>query len=120
MLFALVAALEGGQPLVELDTRAIGALLLSEEREATLADKATRWNMDGRVHLLMRHQANGREWSFVVAQAADYCHQHDLSVRIVDTWDKYTGLKGDAENNAGVILEALEPLVQAAGPASRS
>ena len=33
----------------------------------------------------------------------------------MDTWDKWTGLKGDAENNAGAILEALEPLVQAAG-----
>jgi hypothetical protein len=40
---------------------------------------------------------------------------HGLDVLMVDTWDKWTGLKGDAENNAGAILEALEPLVGAAG-----
>jgi hypothetical protein len=114
LLFALVAALEAGEPLVELDTRAVGALLLSEEREATLADKAHRWDMDGRVHLLMRHQANGWNWRDVVHDAVDYCQRHELGVLIVDTWDKWTGLKGDAENNAGAILEALEPLVQAA------
>jgi hypothetical protein len=63
----------------------------------------------------MRHQANGREWSSVVTEAVDYCQRHGLGVLIVDTWDKWTGLKGDAENNAGASLEALEPLIGAAG-----
>jgi hypothetical protein len=63
----------------------------------------------------MRHQANGRDWPTIVAEAVDYCQLHGLGVLMVDTWDKWTGLKGDAENNAGAVLEALEPLVQAAG-----
>ena len=115
LLFALLAALEAGEPLAELQTRATGALLLSEERASTLAEKAQRWDLNGRVHLLMRHQANGRDWPGIVAEAVDYCQRHGLNVLAVDTWDKWTGLKGDAENNAGAILEALEPLVQAAG-----
>jgi hypothetical protein len=115
LLFALVAALEAGKPLVELDTRPVGALILSEERGSTLAEKAQRWDLNGRVHLLMRHQANGRDWAGVISESVDYCQRHGLGVLVVDTWDKWTGLKGDAENNAGAILEALEPLVQAAG-----
>jgi len=115
LLFGLIAALEAGEPLAELPTEPVGALVLSEEREATLAEKAHHWNLRGRVHLLMRHQANGRRWTEIVTEAVDYCQLHGLGVLIVDTWDKWTGLKGDAENNAGAILEALEPLVQAAG-----
>jgi AAA domain/CHC2 zinc finger len=115
LLFALVAALEDGEPLMELDTRPVGALLLSKERASTLAEKAHRWDLNGRIHLLMRHQANGRDCAGVVSESVDYCHRHGLGVLVVDTWDKWTGLKGDAENNAGAILEALEPLVQAAG-----
>jgi predicted ATP-dependent serine protease len=115
LLFALVAALEAGEPLVELNTRPVGALLLSEERASTLAEKAHSWDLNGRIHLLMRHQANGRDWVGVVSESVDYCHRHGLGILVVDTWDKWTGLKGDAENNAGAILEALEPLVQAAG-----
>jgi hypothetical protein len=114
LLFALVAALEAGKPLVELDTRPVGALLLSEERASTLAEKAHRWDLNGRVHLLMRHQANGRNWAGVVSESVDYCQRHGLGVLVIDTWDKWSGLRGDAENNAGAILEALEPLVQAA------
>jgi hypothetical protein len=63
----------------------------------------------------MRHQASNRDWAGIVGESVDYCHLHDLGVLIVDTWDKWTGLKGDAENNAGAILGALEPLVHAAG-----
>lgn len=115
LLFGLISALEDGEALAELETRSSGVLLLSEERPSTLAEKAHRWNLEGRVHLLMRHQANGRSWPLIIEEAVTYCQLHGLDVLMVDTWDKWTGLKGDAENNAGAILEALEPLVGAAG-----
>jgi AAA domain len=115
LLFGLIAALDAGGALAELETRPSGVLLLSEERHASLAEKAHRWDLSGRVHLLMRHQANGRSWPAIVEEAVAYCQLHELDVLMIDTWDKWTGLKGDAENNAGAILEALEPLVGAAG-----
>jgi hypothetical protein len=113
--FGLFSAIVEGRPFLDRPTRATGVLLLSEEREGTLAEKARRWNLDGRVHLLMRHQANGREWPEIIAEAADYCKTHGLGVLAVDTWDKWTGLKGDSENNAGAVVAALEPLIHAAG-----
>jgi hypothetical protein len=113
--FGLFASLVAGEPFCERETRRSGVLLLSEEREGTLAEKARDWSLNGHVHLLMRHQANEHEWRAVVAEASDYCELQNLGVLIVDTWDKWTGLKGDAENNAGAVLEALNPLILAAG-----
>jgi DNA-binding transcriptional ArsR family regulator len=115
LLFGLFEALLSGQPFLERTTRAQGVLLLSEEREGTLAEKARLFGLDGRLHLLMRHQANGVPWPEIMAMATSYCLAHELSVLAIDTWDKWTGLRGDAENNAGSVIEALEPLVQAAG-----
>ena len=113
--FGLIAALAQGQTFLDRQTNAKGVLLLSEEREGTLAEKARRWGLDGSIHLLMRHEAHGFPWPAIVAQAVAYCHAHKLGVLVVDTFDKWTGLKGDAENNAGSVLEALEPLMKAAG-----
>jgi hypothetical protein len=43
-----------------------------------------------------------------------YCAQHKLTVLVVDTFDRWTGLRGDAENAAGAVNAALEPLQYAA------
>jgi hypothetical protein len=115
LVFGLMTALEHGAELLDRPTRAAGVLLLSEEREGTLAEKRQRFNLDGEIHLLMRHEVNGRPWPEVVAEAVAYCQEHGLGVLVVDTFDKWTGLKGDAENNAGSVIEALEPLLAAAG-----
>jgi predicted ATP-dependent serine protease len=115
LVFGLIAALEHGAAFADRPTSAQGVLLLSEEREGTLAEKAQRFGLSGPVHLLMRHNANGRDWPDVVAEAVAYCNEHWLGVLVVDTFDKWTGLKGDAENNAGSVLEALAPLLAAAG-----
>jgi hypothetical protein len=114
LAFALLTRAVAGQPFLGRNTRATGVLLLSEEREGTLAEKARRWNLNGRVHLLMRHQAHGHPWPDVVAEAVVYCLARSLGVLVVDTFDKWIGLRGDAENNAGSVIEVLEPLQQAA------
>jgi AAA domain len=114
LAFALLKQTVTGEPFLGLATCASGVLLLSEEREGTLAEKARRWNLNGRVHLLMRHQAHGHPWPQVVDEAVAYCREHDLGVLVVDTFDKWSGLRGDAENNAGSVLEVLEPLQRAA------
>ncbi len=113
-LFGLFAALEHGTSFLGRATRRTGALLLSEERAGTLAEKARRFQLGDRVHLLMRHQAREHQWGEVAQQAIGYCHENELGLLVVDTFDKWTGLRSDAENNAGAVLEALEPLQQVA------
>jgi hypothetical protein len=105
-----------GQPFVGCRTRCRGVLLLSEEGPDTLAEKARMFGIADhpRFHLLLRRQVQA-PWPEVVAGAREYCREHDLDVMVVDTLDKWTGLKGDDENKSGPVLGALESLMQAAG-----
>lgn len=113
--FALLESVLKGRAFLGRGTKPASALLLSEERHGTLAEKRERFNLNGSVDLLMRHEAKGTPWPEVVEQASEHCRKVGIELLIVDTWDKWTALKGDAENSAGPVLEALEPLQQAAG-----
>jgi DNA-binding transcriptional ArsR family regulator len=114
LTFALIRALSLGERFLERAARATGVLLLSEERPDSLTEKMDRFGVDGAVHLLMRHEAKGVPWPEIVAQAVACCQERNLGVLVIDTWDKWTGLRGDAENKSGDVLEALEPLADAA------
>jgi hypothetical protein len=50
----------------------------------------------------------------LVGEAVGYCRENDLGVLVVDTWDRWTSLRGDSENSSGAVNEALEPLQAAA------
>jgi DNA-binding transcriptional ArsR family regulator len=129
LVFALLAQLVAGEPFGGLETDAAGVLLLSEERRDTLAEKARILgivsfppptspsggnNKNRPLHVLMRHDAGAVAWPELVRQAMTYCHQHKLGVLVIDTWDRWTSLRGDSENAAGAVNEALEPLQYAA------
>jgi len=117
VLFGLIEALTSGRPFLGRATQRAGVLLLSEEREGTLAEKQRKFGLDPdgeQVHLLMRHEARDHEWPEIVARASDYCRENGLGVLVVDTWDKWSGLGGDSENSAGAVIEALAPLLDAA------
>lgn len=126
--FALLSKLAAGEPFVGRETVANGVHLLSEERRDTLAEKArilglvsfpprhipSGGNEKKPVHVLTRHDAPAAAWPELVRQAMAYAHQHDLGVLVVDTWDRWTNLRGDNESAAGTVNEALEPLQYAA------
>jgi DNA-binding transcriptional ArsR family regulator len=126
---ALLASIAKGAPFVGLETSRSGVLLLTEERRDTLAEKARilrlisfrhgaspigGGNELAPVHALMRHDAGATPWREVVRQAMAHCAQHELALLVVDTFDRWTGLRGEAENAAGAVNEALEPLQYAA------
>jgi DNA-binding transcriptional ArsR family regulator len=129
LVFALLADVTTGEPFVGLGTSRNGVLLLTEERRDTLAEKARVLGLIGfrhggspiggenesaAVHALMRHDAGDASWPEIVRQAMAHCAQHDLGTLVVDTFDRWTGLKGDAENTAGAVNEAIAPLGYAA------
>jgi putative DNA primase/helicase len=115
LLFPLIAALEQGKPFLDRPTFATRVLMLSEEREQTLAEKRQLYLDGADPLLLMRHEQGGRSWPELIEQARAYCAEHDIGVLVIDTWDKWTGLRGDDESKAGAVIEALEPLMLAAG-----
>jgi DNA-binding transcriptional ArsR family regulator len=114
---ALVAAAIRGLAFLGLEATAKGVLILTEERRDTLAEKARMLGLmdaDVSVYVLTRHDAGNAPWPEIVKQAITFCREHDLDVLIVDTLDRWTGLRGDAENTAGAVNEAMEPLQFAA------
>lgn len=116
LLAALMAALRDGSEFLGCGTRPARVLLLSEEREFTLAEKRNQFALgDDDVGLLMRHQAFGVPWPEVVSEATEHCVRHDYGVLVVDTFNAWAGLRGDDESKSGPVLEAIEPLAAAAG-----
>lgn len=114
-LFALLRALASGGPFLGRKVKQTGVLLLSEERQATLRQKADRWQLlDGPVHLLTRHQAAGADWAEIVAQATAHCLEHDLGVLVIDVWDKWVGMAESSENDSGAVIDRFAPLARAA------
>src|SRR5262249_51904522 len=97
--------------------KARGVLLLTEERRDTLAEKARILGLMDEalpVYVLTRADVRDMPWAEVVRQAMTFCRANGLDVLIVDTLDRWTGLRGDAENAAGAVNEAMEPLQFAA------
>lgn len=130
MLFGLLAAIEHKAPFLGFDTRSAGALLLSEEPASTLRQKAVRFGLDlsfrdthisrprneiaaPEVHLLRRQEALGSAWNAVIASAIAYALEHGLDLLVIDTLDKWAGIRGDDENKTGALLAVMEPLEHA-------
>jgi predicted ATP-dependent serine protease len=112
-LFGLLAAIEKGDPFLGLATRPAKVLLLTEERETTLAEKRKRWDID--PHTLFWHTTRDTTWAKLVGGAHTYCVKNGIDVIVVDTWDKWNQLGGDQENSSGAVNEAMQPLMAAAG-----
>lgn len=115
LVSAALRAIEVGGLFLGLGTRRTKALLLTEERPATLVEKARIWGLGDGVHVLMWHKARGKSWADVVHSTVSHAVGNGFELLIVDPWDKWVGLAGDAENSAGVAVGALASLLEAAG-----
>jgi AAA domain/Helix-turn-helix domain len=127
-LMALIARLLVGERFAGLETTQTGVLLLTEERRDTLAEKGRLLGLSNSfppgvspsggnerksLYVVQRSDAS-LPWPDLVASAAAHCLENALGVLVVDTWDRWTSLRGDSENSAGSVNEALEPLQAAA------
>lgn len=112
LLFALIAAINGGSSFCGRSTRRVSIVLLSEERAATVLDKARPTSWTNLVSVLLHQTAYGTSWAEIVRQAAEHVGAGGLL--IVDTLADFAGLPADSENNAGAIQEAIRPLQEAA------
>ena len=115
LAFGMLKALAHGEPFLGEPTMQARSLLLTEERHLTLNEKRKAFALDDDdVHVLMRHEAD-RDWPAIIEQAIRYCLEHQLSILVVDTWDKWPDFYADSENNSGDVLTNLAPLHLAAG-----
>jgi putative DNA primase/helicase len=100
-----------GQP-----TRQSGVVYLTEQAPASFRPALERAGLLGRDDLLVLawNDTVGTTWPDVVAQARAKAKELGYSVLVVDTLGQFSGINGDAENNAGAALEAMQPLQEAA------
>jgi hypothetical protein len=113
LVFGLLRSLESGQPFLDRAVCQTRALILSEERRYSLAEKARRFGItNGAVDVLLRHEAHGASWPEVVEQALAHCLAREAKFLVVDTWDKWAQFRGDEENSTGAVLAKFEPLQQ--------
>jgi Bifunctional DNA primase/polymerase, N-terminal/AAA domain/Primase C terminal 1 (PriCT-1) len=114
-LTAVVRAVTEGEPFLERSTAKTGVVLLTEERLPTLREKLERFGLGETVTLLLRSRLPpDYDWPQVVQAAVAVAKKRGAGVLVVDVLDKWAKVRGEQENAAGAMLEALAPLDRAA------
>jgi hypothetical protein len=114
----LMAAILDGRPFLGQPTLQGPIVLLTEQPPASLRAVLERTGLATRtdVRILLWRDARGASWAEIVAAAVAECVRIGARLLIVDTLPAFAGIRGDAENDAGAALAAIEPLqVAAAG-----
>lgn len=113
LVMALLPHLFAGEPFLGLATRATRLVLLSEEGPDTVVEKARQFGA-GDVSVLCYPWVANRAWYEVVASAVVDAKTLGAGMLVVDTLNTWAGLRGEAENQAGAVLEIVQPLRTAA------
>jgi len=113
LVYGLLGALERGESFVGRTTRKTTAVILSEEPEDTIAEKARRFG-GGSHKIITRAKARRLTWPQLVEYAASHALDEGHGLIVVDTLAELAGLRGDDENDAGAMIAAIDPLRDAA------
>ena len=115
-LLALCRAVLDGKPFMGYATFQTPIVFLTEQAPRTFREALRRAELLERddFHVLYWHDAAGVDWPVVVAAAVERAKEVGARMLAVDTLGQFAGLKGDAENNAGDALKAVQPLQEAA------
>jgi hypothetical protein len=88
---------------------------LTEQSPATFVQALKRADLLNRedFRVLFWHDTIGVSWPEIVAAARAEARRIGARLLIVDTVGQFSGVRGDAENNAGAAHEAMAPLQEA-------
>jgi hypothetical protein len=111
-----VRAILDGLSFLGFPTRQTSVVWLTEERPATFLETLKRAKLDARddLHILHWHDVKHLAFPIVMEAAVAKCKAVGAGVLVIDTISQFAGMRGDAENNSGDALEAIEPLQMAA------
>ena len=116
LVSGLLRALETGEPFLGRKTKTASALLVTEEDQASLRERAGRFGLFGiRSEYLDRSLSVGHEWSALIAGATERALAKQHRLLVIDTFPGLAGLGDEQENDAGAITSRLQPLQVAAG-----
>jgi len=110
------AVLDGGEFLGSRCLRG-PVVYLTEQPGASFAAAMRKAGLIGRAgfNFLRWHGVRQLEWERVGEAVVEFCKRVGAVLLIVDTLGQWSGLSGDAENEAGSGLTAVRPLQLAAG-----
>jgi hypothetical protein len=112
----LLGSLETGASFLGRTTKAGSALLVTEEDQASLRERAGRFNLfELQSEYLDRSSSVGHEWSALIAGAVERALAKEHRLLVIDTFPGLAGLGDEQENDAGAITSRLQPLQVAAG-----
>lgn len=117
LVSGLLAALEKGDAFLGLPTTRASAVLVSEEAEGVLRERADSF---GLLELASEYVSRSSgvfavDWHELIAEATERALDKQHRLLIVDTFPGLAGLQDEQENDAGAIGERLRPLQAAAG-----
>jgi hypothetical protein len=116
LVSGLLRAFETGEPFLGRTTKAASALLVTEEDQASLRERAGRFGLFGiRSEYLDRSLSVGHDWSALIAGATERALAKEHRLLVIDTFPGLAGLGDEQENDAGAITSRLQPLQVAAG-----
>jgi hypothetical protein len=116
LVSGLLRALETGEPFLGRTTKAASALLVTEEDQASLRERAGRFGLFGiRSEYLDRSLSVGHDWSALITGATERALAKEHRLLVIDTFPGLAGLGDEQENDAGAITSRLQPLQVAAG-----
>lgn len=116
LVSGLFRALETGEHFLGRTTKAASALLVTEEDQASLRERAGRFDLfEIRSEYLDRSLSVGHDWSALIAGATERALAKEHRLLVIDTFPGLAGLGDEQENDAGAITSRLRPLQVAAG-----
>jgi AAA domain len=116
LVSGLFRALETGEPFLGRTTKAASALLVTEEDQASLRERAGRFELfEIRSEYLDRSSSVGHDWAALIAGATELALAEEHRLLVIDTLPGLAGLGDEQENDAGAITSRLQPLQVAAG-----
>ena len=109
-------AVISGKPFLRSETIKGPVVYLTEQSDWTFRVALDRAGLQGSkdLRILTWPQATRLPWPEVVRSSVTECKRIGAVLLVVDTIGQFTGLVGDAENNSGDALRAMQPLQQAA------
>jgi 5S rRNA maturation endonuclease (ribonuclease M5) len=116
---ALVAALVHGDDFLGLATRQCNVVYLYEEPKASFREKLAAVGIDperdnGRLTLLHRSAARGRDWPTICAALRLEMERTGAMFGVVDTWSKWTQLPATQEYDPGTVAQVISYLQEIA------
>lgn len=115
LVCGLLGAIEGGEAFLGQSTRAATALLVNEEDEAPLRDRARLFGLFAiESEYVSRSESGRHEWPTLIAQATQHALAAGHGLLVIDTFPGLAGLGDEQENDSGAIAERLRPLQMAA------